>query len=214
MCFDHMIKKARSGGYGSTPTEWISNVEADLLVLVSNAIIYYGHAHPTNKAALAVYEAVQAVLQEWQAFHLLCSVCGGDELDVENSVTICDGCCKGFHRLCTKETLEGETPHDLRRDSAWYCSSACRSSFEALASRFQLADDFRGVQVVPEVRFRGDSIGFEIDSIRVRGEVPRSHRLDSKRIRFDSIRFAIRAHCGAHSWRWFLVWRLDFRPRG
>ena len=100
VCFDMMLEKDRSDKnyrtrakeiYGRhRPDMFFSLVEKDLNLIVYNAIIYNNHNHAVNTAARKLSEVIQAVLRELESDYRFCSVCGGDELYVENPISICD----------------------------------------------------------------------------------------------------------------------------
>jgi hypothetical protein len=164
ICWDIMLRKARGGIYGAKPSDWVSLVEFDLHTMIYNAIIYNFEAHHVNKAALRLYESTGKILEDWETRLLMCCVCGGDELYVENSVVICDSCCKGVHLKCLRvQRPEDQGYHPLRNDSAWFCSDGCMERFQRLCARFQLpkelCDDMDGVAYTVEetmVLFRMD----------------------------------------------------------
>jgi hypothetical protein len=100
VCFDMMLEKDRSDNnyrtrakqlYGSgRPDMCLSLVEKDLNLIVYNAIIYNNQNHAVNTAARKLSEVIQAVVREFESDYRFCSVCGGDELYVENPISICD----------------------------------------------------------------------------------------------------------------------------
>lgn len=139
VCFQSMAQKAKEGKYDVDTSARVSKVAFDLKLMVFNAIIYNPATHVVNKAALQLLKASRSVLAKWEKGELMCRVCHGDEVYIENPVQICDFCCTGIHAQCLPEVRREEQGwNPLMEDTAWFCSEACEHNFKRLADMFQL----------------------------------------------------------------------------
>eukprot|EP00961_Rhodomonas_salina_P182255 2460584-Rhodomonas_salina.3 len=147
MSFQRMKEKAAQGVYDEDIYTRTSKMEADLTILVLNAIIYNPADHPVNKAALALYKAVRPLLSQTVKATLMCRSCHGDESFAENPVQICEFCCAGVHFKCQGALTRADSDvcnplQPERTDAAWFCSDLCEASFKSLVGKCLLPPSY------------------------------------------------------------------------
>ena len=144
MCFETMLEKDRSENnykarakeiYGSHRADMcFTLVEKDLNLIVYNAIIYNNQSHPVNVAARRLSDVIQKAVGELEENYRFCSICGGDELYMENPISICDwydalapreGIVVGSHAL---QTCRESTRSRVDADGSNLCAHLCQFS--------------------------------------------------------------------------------------